>query len=268
MEIDEAALVAAAAAEDAARQTAHSKVTKSLPPSLVAKRSEEEETAALHTSQIQAFIRRSRLPPLLSYLDTNQLGPDFRFYPPNSQQNHHASTPLHLAASLNSPTLVKGLLVKARANPEILNGDGKPPFDLAGDRETRDSFRLARTLLGDAANLWNWNEAHVPFPLTQNEADARNLQERQKESQEEEDRRKAEAERLKEEGPKVVDNVVLGKAAGRGRVLALGAAYKSAQEKREEESRGLTPEMRLKLERERRARAAEERFKKMQSGQK
>jgi hypothetical protein len=35
---------------------------------------------------------------------------------------------------------------------------------------------------------------------------------------------------------------------------------KTAQEKREEEARGMTPEMRMRLEREKRARAAEERM--------
>ncbi len=41
---------------------------------------------------------------------------------------------------------------------------------------------------------------------------------------------------------------------------ALGAVEKTGAEKREEESRGLTPEMRMRLERERRARAAEARM--------
>jgi hypothetical protein len=53
---------------------------------------------------------------------------------------------------------------------------------------------------------------------------------------------------------------VLGKAQGRGRAAALGQVAKTAQEKREEEARGLTPEMRVRLERERRARAAEARM--------
>jgi hypothetical protein len=41
---------------------------------------------------------------------------------------------------------------------------------------------------------------------------------------------------------------------------------KTPQERREEEARGLTPEMKMRLERERRARAAEERMKRLQSG--
>lgn len=41
----------------------------------------------------------------------------------------------------------------------------------------------------------------------------------------------------------------------------------SAEERREKEARGLTPEMRKTLERERRARAAEERMKRMTGGE-
>ncbi len=53
---------------------------------------------------------------------------------------------------------------------------------------------------------------------------------------------------------------------GRGKSLLDGGVSKSAQERREEEARGLTPEQRLKLDRERRARAAEARFGRMQQG--
>lgn len=258
-EVDEAAIAAAKlAAEEEAKHAALGKKSKPTTPSPV-KRSEEDETAALHTNQIQALIRRSKLPALLSYLNSNALSPDFAFYPPESQQNYHTPTPLHLAASQNSPPLVSGLLLKASADPTILNGDGKTPFDLTGDRATRDAFRVARSELGEAK--YDWSAAHVPSPISRAEAEERDTREKKEEAVKEQERRKAEAARLNEEGPKVVDSGPLGKAAGRGRALALGQVQKTAQEKREEEARGMTPEMRMRLERERRARAAEERMK-------
>jgi hypothetical protein len=263
LEIDEAAIAAAKlAAEQAEKQAAASKPGKQT-TSLVPKRSEDEETALLHTTQLQALIRRTKVPALLSYFQTNEISPDFSFYPQDSQQSHHAPTPLHLAASQNSAPLVSGLLVKAGANPGVLNGDGKTPFELAGDRATRDAFRVARSDLGE--KRWDWEAARVPAALSRAEAEKRDAREKQEEVKKEEERRKAEAARLKEEGPKVADSP-LGKAAGRGRALALGHVQKTAQEKREEEARGLTPEMRMRLERERRARAAEERMKRMQGG--
>ena len=260
-EVDEAALAAAkAAAEESAKQKEALKAHKPSAPA-TPKRSEEEETGLLHTTQIQALIRRSKVPALLSYLKSNDLTPDFLFHPTDSQQNHHAPTPLHLAASQNSPPLISGLLTKAGANPTLLNGDKKTAFDLAGDRSTRDAFRVARSTLGE--EKWDWESAHVPPGMTRAEAEEREMREKKEDAKKEEERRKAEAVRLESEGPKVVDAAPLGRAAGRGRALALGQVQKSAQEKREEEARGMTPEMRMRLERERRARAAEERMKKL-----
>jgi hypothetical protein len=259
LNVDEAAIAAAKhASEEAERQASSSKSSKQPPPAKT-KLSEEEETAILHTTQIQALIRRSKIPALLTYLQSNKLSSDFIFSP----ADHHAPLPLHLAASQNSAPMVSALLVKAGANPTIVNGDGKTAFDLAGERNTRDAFRVARFELGE--DKWDWVAAHVPVRLSRAEVEERDKAEKMEEAKKEENRRSAEAARLREHGPKVVDGP-LGKAAGRGRALVLGQVQKSAQEKREEEARGMTPEMRMRLERERRARAAEERMKKMQGG--
>jgi hypothetical protein len=264
LEVDEAAIAAAkTAAEEDMKQLIATKRAKSSPV-IPTKRSEEEETAALHTSQIQALIRRSKLPALLSYLKTNNLSADFTFHPPDAQQNHHAPTPLHLAASQNSSPVVSGLLIKAGANPTTLNGDGKTPFDLAGDRATRDAFRVARFELGE--DKCDWNAAHVPTSLSRADAEERDRREKSEETLKESQRRIIEAARLEEQLAQTVESRPLGKAAERGRALALGQVQKTAQEKREEAARGMTPEMRMRLEREQRARAAEERMKRMASG--
>ena len=158
-------------------------------------------------------------------------------------------------------------MVKARADPTLPNGDGKPPYDLAGDRATRDAFRLARFKLDEnEVGTWDWGASHIPEPLSEADVKKRNDDEAAEAKRTEEARRKKEEERLKLEGPKVDGSTQLGKEAQRRRLAALGAAGKTAEDKRREEMKGLTPEMRMKLERERRARAAEERFKKMQAG--
>ena len=74
-------------------------------------------------------------------------------------------------------------------------------------------------------------------------------------------RRKAELDRLKREEAERAAQTEQRKNAG-GRTL--GALEKTPAEKREEEMRGMAPEMRMRLERERRARAAEERIRRMQ----
>ncbi|KAI0173782.1 hypothetical protein BJ166DRAFT_510264 [Pestalotiopsis sp. NC0098] len=238
---------------EAAPKPATPKPAKPAAPKL----SEEEETALLHTSQLQAFVRRSKLPALLSYLKNNDVPADFFFQPADSQQNYHAPTCLHLSASQNSAPLVLGLLTKAAADPTIKNREGKTAFELAGDRSTRDAFRVARDELGE--DKWDWENAKVAPAMKRAEAEKRDERERKEEDKKEAERRQAEEARLKTEGPKIQP-----KALRKG---ALGSSLpKTAQEKREEEARGLTPEQKMRLDRERRARAAEERLRRMQGG--
>ncbi|KAI9163472.1 VMS1-like protein [Paramyrothecium foliicola] len=220
------------------------------------KLSEEEETALLHTSQLQAFVRRSKLPALLSYIKNNEISPDFEFQPP--EQSHHAPRPLHLAAAQNAAPLVLGLLARGGASPILPNRDGKMPFELAGDRATRDAFRVARSELGEGR--WDWDTAKVPAAMTKAEADKRDEREKKEADRKESERKKAEEERLRSEGPQVPES-----RRPKGNTLA-SSLVKTPQERREEEARGLTPEMRMRLERERRARAAEERMRKLQNG--
>ena len=264
VEIDEAAIAAAAAAEKEAEEVARSKVASIASKPDVPKPSKEEEAALMHTTQLQALIRRSKVPALLTYLSNNSISPDFRFLPPETQNNHHAPTPLHLAASNNSSATVTALLVKAQANPTVLTAEGKPPFDLAGDRATRDAFRLARSELGE--QRWDWEAAHCPPPLSHEEVTQRAERERTEQEASEAERRKADIERLKalEAKQKEEQDKLVQKRRGPGKVI--GTAEKSGAEKREEEARGMTPEMRMRLERERRARAAEERMRRMGGG--
>jgi len=248
-EVDEAALSAAVAAAEA--ESTKLSQTKTTAPTPKPKPSKEEEEASLHTSQLQALIRRSKAPALISYLSSHSLSANYDFHPPSTQANHHAPAPLHLASSINSPAVVLALLTKAGADPTYPNGEGKPAFDLSGDRATRDAFRVARNELGEAK--WDWNAAHVPPPLSKAEADSRDQREKSKAEEAESERRKVEEERLRKETPKVD---VATKKGGK----ALGAPPKTAEERRMEDARGMTPELTAKVERERRARAAEERM--------
>ena len=244
------------------QQTSNQAKTPSTPRSAPPKPSKEEESALLHTSQLQALIRRSKAPGLLIYLAKNSLSPNYTFQP--QSEHHHAPTPLHLAASTNSPPLVIALLTKANADPTILNGDNKTAYDIAGDIRTRDAFRVARHILDESpdSNI-DWNVAHIPPSMTQEEANMRASRDKAAEDAAEAERRKADLERIRhmEEDQKVGK---IQRKAGVGRTLP--GVEKTAEERRQEEARGLTPEMRTRLERERRARAAEERIRRMQGG--
>ena len=256
--VDEAALAALNAPPESAATTA-SPPPKPKPQ----KPSKEEEVAALHTSQIIPLIKRSKVPALLNYLKSNDIPPSFTFFP----TNHHTPTPLHLAASLNSAPIVMALLTKAGADPTTMNDDARTPFTLAGDRATRDTFRVARHELGEAK--WNWEQAAVPTGLSRAEADQRDAQDRSEratESQAEATRRAAETERVRKES-EAEEVRRKEQRLGKGKLVGGGGGIlpvKTGADVREEEMRGLTPEARARLERERRARAAEERFRRMQ----
>jgi hypothetical protein len=222
------------------------------------KLSKEDEEAQLHTSQLTPLIKRSKVPALLTYLKTNSIPPTFHFLP----TNHHTPTPLHLAASLNAAPVVLALLTKAGADPTLMTDDARTPFTLAGDRATRDAFRLARHTLGEAA--WDWDTAGVPPALSKAEAEQRDAAEKSEKAAEdkaEAERRKAETERVRlETAAEEAKNRE--KRLGKGKTVGVGLARTGA-EVREEQARGLTPEARMRLERERRARAAEERFRRV-----
>ncbi|KAI5303754.1 hypothetical protein KEM56_007221 [Ascosphaera pollenicola] len=275
--IDETALAAAAEKQkkEAAALEAERlrKSTQKKDKPTTRKLSAEEEEHMLHTTQIQALIRRSKIPALLSYLSNNSLPSTFVFHrsPSTSQkgqsqqqQSHsHASTPLHLAASLGSSQIVDALLFKAKLDPTIHNTEGKTPFEVSSNRATRDTFRIARHELGESA--WDWTAARVPGPLVRKDVESKQAAEKAAADEAEKQRRTAEVERLRkeEEARKANERE---KNLGTGKTLA--SLEKTWTEKREEETRGMTPEMRMKLERERRARAAEERIKRMQQARK
>jgi hypothetical protein len=254
--IDEAALAAIQEKEKLKQEQTKTVVSKPVKPP---KLSEEDETAALHTNQIQSLIRRSKAPALLNYIKSNDLSADFNFYPEDA--NHHAPTPLHLVASLSSPVLITALLVKAKADPTKQNADGKTAYDIAGDRAARDAFRTARHTLGELA--WDWSAANVPSALSPEQLMQRAEAEKKEKAAldaQEAVRRKQDLEKLEKDAEAAKESKK-DKKFGKGKTLAV---EKSGAERREEEARGLTPEMRMKLERERRARAAEERMRRLQ----
>lgn len=261
--IDAAALAAAEAAAQQATPPART-ATPSSKPAKAAKPTPEEEEAALHTSQLQALIRRSKAPAVASYLQTNSLSPNFRFHPLDTDKNYHAPTPLHLAAHLCAPAVVLALLTRVRADPAIENLDGKTAFEIAGDRATRDAFRIARHELGDKVEV-DWTAARVPAGVSREEVERLSAAEKADETAREAERRKNETERLRREEAEREEGR-REKRVGKGKALGGGLTEKTAGERREEEARGLTPEMRMRLERERRARAAEERIRRMQGG--
>jgi Bacteroidetes VLRF1 release factor len=256
-QVDQAKLDAAAR-EQAAKELSTPKVKK---PTPVVKLDPEEEALIMHTTQISSLIKRAKAPALLTYAHKNKLDlSTFTLHP--ESQHHHAPTPLHLAASLGAVPIITSLLMKLNVDPTIKNADEKTAYAIAKDRASRDTFRTARFALGEGK--WPWDEAGVGSAMSPKEAQEREAKEREEEALEaakESDRRKAEVERLRRSDVEQ-ENARQEKKHGKGNVLG----QETAASRREQEARGLTPEMRARLERERRARAAEERLRRIQDG--
>jgi len=223
----------------------------------------EEEELILHGAQIHALIRRGKAPALTSYLSTNNLSPDFEFFSKDGNENYHAPRPLFLAASLNNVACVSALLLKARSDPTIRNAEGKTAYEIAGDRATRDAFRLARSELGE--DIIDWENACVGSAISKEDVDQRVAQEKAdalESENKEQQRRQAELDRLRQ-ADNDREEAQRDKKFGKGKVVSISGPQKimSAEERREEEAKGMTPEMKMRLEREKRARAAEARLK-------
>ncbi|KAK9372617.1 uncharacterized protein V1513DRAFT_404842 [Lipomyces chichibuensis] len=222
------------------------KETVSLTPSKEPEPVKELSPGELHTSQIVAFVKKSRTNPLAMYLESNRLSPDFRFEP--VEQYHHTPTALHLAASLSLARMVLFLVVTLGADPTLRNDEGRTAWELSGDRATRDAFRLARADLGE--QKWSWAESGVNSALTKADIAARDAREKESAVRE-----RAEAvKKLEQSGLTANQNA----ATIGGRKLASSVVTSMGQE--QQLLSGLTPESRMRIERERRARAVEARL--------
>ncbi|KAF9975923.1 hypothetical protein BGZ65_008041 [Modicella reniformis] len=177
-------------------------------------------------------------------------------------------TILHLASYHGQAQVVKALLEKHYADPTTttmsyqqddeqeasLQGTGSfTPYDIAKDKETRNAFRRAMALSPEA---WDWvDKAHVPSALTPE------MEAEQERKAKEKTRKLLDAERERKNARQVSRPTTTTPAAGQDSsgssshsLIAKNLAAVSAANSH------LSPEMRMRLERERRAAAAEARM--------
>ncbi|KTW25970.1 hypothetical protein T552_03244 [Pneumocystis carinii B80] len=210
----------------------------------------EMEIQKKNTLQIILLVKKGNPQKLIDYIEKNSLSYDFQFQPISLYQ--HTSTPLHLSSSLSLSFIVIALLEKG-ANPTIRNGNGKTPYDIAGNKTTRYAFRLSRANLGE--EKWDWGLAHVASPLTQNEIKKREAQSKELKikSLQEKQRQKEELKKhIETNPPKIIDT----EATKKKPIISLSL------EKKLQDQRNLSPDIQKRIEREKRARAAEERIRK------
>ncbi|KAH9810617.1 hypothetical protein DFH28DRAFT_932727 [Melampsora americana] len=193
-------------------------------------------------------------------------------------EKKHVGSVLHLAAMWDQPEVVQWLLIQRRCDPTIVveKEEGGPrmlgmtPYEVASSRTTRNVFRRA---MADHPDWYDWlKEARVPSGLTEeleslqiakeNQRKQKlkdKLKERDKAREEAEARERKEREeierKLKEEEEK---KRMANPKRGPQRLGGPGAVILT----KPMEALGLTNDQRARLERERRARAAEARMNK------
>ncbi|KAL1747893.1 hypothetical protein HDZ31DRAFT_30881 [Schizophyllum fasciatum] len=220
----------------------------------------EEQALRDKWARLLDMVARGRLEPLQAFWarEGGALGgPDARI-PAWAPEARGARTLLQLAAREGQADVARWLLADAGADPTVPADEGRAAYDLARAKEVRDVFRRAA---GAAPERWDWFGAgHVPSALMQDAEEAREekrrtrrkgLKEKVKEREAREKERQGETAEVQ---PQPVPAPVQQESKAGPRKLGgtAGAAEGIA---------GLTPEMRARVERERRARAAEARLK-------
>lgn len=206
---------------------------------------EEESKEVQSTNEIISLLKRSKAPLLISYLKKNSILPNFELEPKANFK--HYPTPLHYASAHGYTHMIQVLLVTLKADPTIVNEFGKNPADLSANASTRRAFQIARNSLGES--YCDWKNASVGSPMSREDV--------AKEEAAEEMKQKTEKRQLIEESlakktelemkkPSIQSNGTVG-----GSKILTAAADLNA----------LTPEQKMRVMREQRARAAEARLK-------
>lgn len=182
-----------------------------------------------------------------------------------------AST-LATAAAAGQDDVIRFLLVEARLDPAAAvpgTTEGRRAYDMCAGRGARNVFRRVRH---EFPEMYDWAGAHVPEGLSEE------MEEKQESKKAE--RRKGLKEKMKERekargGGSGEDNSAAS-AASKGAevegeaVVVNGATRVGPTQKLGGRDvgglAGMSEEMRIRVERERRARAAEERFKRLAGG--
>lgn len=213
---------------------------------------------AAQSEVLVGMIKRDKVPKLRQYVTECHIDvTSFRLEP--TKAFRHTPTLIHYASAADAYHTVSYLLDE-QCDPCVLNATDQTPFEVAGSKTTRDAFRLWRGTNGNELK-WDWDVARIPAALTADQVKAKLARDKELKAAEdvlEAQRRELEMLRLHKEAEQARE-AELKEAArkrGPGRSLAMGVLGGSSITN----LNGMAPDMKQKIERERRARAAEARF--------
>ncbi|SCU83531.1 LAFA_0D04126g1_1 [Lachancea sp. 'fantastica'] len=200
----------------------------------------------IHTRELISLLKKSRAPALISYLRKNNLDVNFVLKP----QDEWFQTPtmLHYASQQGLRNMVLILLSNLKCDPTIKNDAGKTPWALTKKTEVKQAFQMARHNLGE--QFTDWNLSGVGEPLSREDVESINDQEKQRLDSEQ-------AKLIEQELSAAKEKQRFEKEASRGPGKVLAPQLSSLQRN----TNSLTDDQRMRLMREQRARAAEARMK-------
>ncbi|KAI8093888.1 uncharacterized protein BX664DRAFT_358263 [Halteromyces radiatus] len=210
------------------------------------------------------LVKQGKVNVVQSYLDKH---PDLPVVErlPDSLMSEYGRYPtvLHIAASQGHSKVVSMLLRDVGANPTIKNDIGKTAYEVAKDKMTRNVFRRC---MCDLPDRWPWLvDARVPSPLTIEDEKEQLEKDRKKKAKEDERKRLMELERQQKEDARLAkEEAELLEQRSKNNKKKGQMLDPMARALRDNQVNvaNMSPEARMRLEREKRARAAEARLKK------
>jgi hypothetical protein len=196
---------------------------------------EKDDSPSERILKILDAIRRGKLEFLISNVEKN----DFSYIFGES----YGTSLLHYAASQSQCEIIEYLLEAGFDPTQRSPNKQSRPFDVASSKEARDVFRRFRSKYPDR---WDYGAANIPAPLTSEMEEAAKLKEQERRKKERERKKQQKKNQKKPEEDEVVT------VAKKVNLVKLSAT--------ERETLGMTPEQKMRYEREKRAMAAEARM--------
>lgn len=200
-----------------------------------------------HTKKLIALLNKQSAPLFISYLRKNNLDINsFRLAP--RKKYGSTSTLLHYAAANKLTHMIKVLIVNLKADPTLLNEGDRTAWQVTSDPNTKRQFQIIRSQVGENGDI-DWEKAKVGPPKSKEDFEK---EDKTKEEEAISEKKKLHAEAINkktemEMKKPTYSSVNLMSPAGSLNQLT-----------------GLTEQQKMRLMREQRARAAEERMKRLQ----
>lgn len=200
-----------------------------------------------HTKKLIGFLNKQSAPLFISYIKKNNLDVNsFTLVPKKKYPS--TNTCLHYAASNKLNHMIKVLIVNLKADPTVLNDMNKTPCQLTSDPNTKRQFQIVRAQVGESFGGIDWEKAKVGPPKSREEFEK---EDKAKEAEIISEKKKLHAEAINNK----TDIELKKKQTPINHLLGISSSLN--------ELGGLTEQQKMRLMREQRARAAEERMKRL-----